>query len=75
MTSRFKVVLGSQSGHCCFEATVIDTSEPVMLNGKHYNGQFKAVCECMNMASAGVIAEALNAAWEGAPTTNENGPG
>lgn len=46
---RYRVIEGSQSSHCCFEWTVIDT----------YVG-FEAVCECFDEADAKMIAEALN---------------
>ena len=63
---RYEVRKGSQSGHCCFEATVVDTSQPEMIGGKQYadkNGpQFVAVCECYYMHEAEMIAAALNVA-------------
>ncbi len=58
--SRYKVVDGSQSGHCCFDATVVDTTQPVMIGGEHYNGQYEAVCECFDHSNAERIAAALN---------------
>lgn len=58
---RFKVIDGSQSCHCCFEFTVVDTSKPVMIGGKHYEGQFEPICECFERADADLIASALNA--------------
>jgi hypothetical protein len=57
---RYAVVGGSQSSHCCFAATVVDTAKPVMIHGEHYNGQFEAVCECFDDADADMIAAALN---------------
>ena len=61
---RFRVVDGSQSAHCCFAATVVDTTQPVMVGGEHYNEQFESVCECFKEDDAKKIAEALNAAEE-----------
>lgn len=61
MTVRYKVVDGSQSAHCCFVATVVDTSRPVIINGQHYKGEFEPVCECFDEADAGMICAALNA--------------
>jgi len=62
---RYVAVVGSTSGHCCFDATVWDTEKPVMIGGKHYehNGmlEFEAVCECFSMVEALRVAEALNA--------------
>lgn len=62
MDKRYKVVPGSQSRHCCFEATVVDTTKPVMINDEHYNGEFEPVCECFWPEDAEMIANALNAA-------------
>ena len=59
--TRYAVVQDSQSGHCCFSATVVDTSRPKMVHGKHYNGQFESVCECFEESEARMIAAALNA--------------
>jgi hypothetical protein len=61
---RFIVVDGSQSGHCCFQVTVVDTTKPVMIGGKHYNGEFEPMCECFDSEIAEAIAAALNAAEE-----------
>lgn len=57
---RYLVVKGSQSGHCCFEATVVDTTKPVMLGGKHYNNKFEPICECFSYSDARRIETALN---------------
>jgi len=56
MSERYKVVEGSESGHCCFEATVVDTQTP---NPMFYN---ELVCECFDMERAQKIADTLNAA-------------
>lgn len=53
---RYQVVEGSQSAHCCFEATVVDTTKPT-----GYNGQFEQVCECFEVSDARTICDALNA--------------
>ena len=54
MSERYKAVEGSESGHCCFDATVVDTQAP--------NPLFCWVCECFDMGNAQKIADALNAA-------------
>lgn len=65
-TTRFVVVEGSQSAHCCFDYTVVDTQRPVIIHGKQYidsrSGlpQFESLCECMNREDADAIASALN---------------
>lgn len=60
MTERYTVVEGSQSAHCCFAFTVVDTTKPVMVNGAQYKGQFEALCECWERSEADQIARALN---------------
>lgn len=57
---RFKVASDSQSGHCCFDYTVVDTNRPRLMHGKQYNMQFLAVCECFYEAEAEAIAAGLN---------------
>jgi len=61
MAGRYKVVSGSQSAHCCFDATVVDTTRPVMIHGEHYEGQFEPICECFDTDDAAAIADAMNA--------------
>jgi hypothetical protein len=64
---RYRVVLGSESGHCCFDATVVDTSRPE-LNGdgkpfKKYGSEelrYETICECFDADDASRIAAALN---------------
>lgn len=58
---RYKVVSGSQSAHCCFRFTVVDTTRPVMMRGQHYNDEFEPICECFEEADANQICAALNA--------------
>ncbi len=59
---RYKVVEGSQSSHCCFEATVVDTTKPTMIGGKQYGNQFDAVCECFTLEEAQLVCDSLNGA-------------
>lgn len=63
---RYQSIDKSQSGHCCFEATVVDTTKPEIVNGEHYRdreGRFRyeIVCECFSMKDAQLICDALNA--------------
>lgn len=67
MGARYKVVNYSQSAHCCFDATVVDTTKPMILGGEHYRNphgdlQYEAVCECFEKEDAEAIAKALNKA-------------
>lgn len=63
--NRYQVRYGSQSGHCCFEATVVDTTRPEIIGGKQYvdhrGPHFYEVCECLVREDAERIADALNA--------------
>lgn len=61
VSPRYKVIDDSQSGHCCFECTVVDTAQPYMIHGKHYNDQYESVCETFDRADADLICAALNA--------------
>jgi hypothetical protein len=57
MTSqRYQVVEGSQTSHCCFVATVVDTAKigPRVVD-------FEEVCECFEVEAAHRICKALNA--------------
>lgn len=66
MAKRYAIYGGSQSMHCCFEATVVDTSKPDIVSGKHYQGSdgqyhYEPVCECFTMDDAIKVCAALNA--------------
>ena len=65
METRYQIYNGSQSGHCCFEATVIDKTKPEIINGKHWkddSGQYHYanICECFSLEDAEMICQALN---------------
>lgn len=51
---RYEVIGGSVSGHCCFEASVIDTTNDKPLDDG-------IVCECFRPQDAERICAALNA--------------
>jgi len=62
---RYKALEGSESGHCCFEATVVDTQTPTFIGGQRYQGsdgepKCEQICECFDMADAERIAAAMN---------------
>ena len=61
---RYLVVEGSQTAHCCFTHTVVDTYKPEMVGGKPYvvGGvpRYEPVCECFDHPSARRIESALN---------------
>ena len=46
---RYKIIDESVSGHCCFEASVVDTETPLG----------RTICECFKRADAEKIAAAL----------------
>jgi hypothetical protein len=54
VNERFQVIEGSHSAHCCFDASVIDTSRPK-------DGPLsQCVCECFEEEDADLIARLLN---------------
>lgn len=57
---RFKVVRGSESGHCCFDWTVVDVEDLEQV-GKRFRPRW--VCECFEEKDAIRVAEALNFHW------------
>lgn len=57
--SKYKVIKGSDSAHCCFEYTVVDTYRLDEFNHKPIT-----VCECFEENDANLIAIALNFHWE-----------
>ena len=70
MADRYVVSPKSESAHCCFEATVVDTARPQYQDnaktvpfkdpeGKLY---YESICECFSVEDAESIAAALNAA-------------
>jgi hypothetical protein len=60
---RYKVIKESQSAHCCFEATVVDTHKLEMTlkdrDGLEYP-LYSQVCECFEIMDAHKICDALN---------------
>ena len=59
MTARFKVVSGSTTGHCCFDASVVDTVIEAMPENEHKPGAW-TVCECFAVSDAERICARLN---------------
>ena len=55
---RYKLIRGSESVHCCFDATVVDTHAPVIVEGKIVN--YTYVCECFDLEWAENICSLLN---------------
>ena len=53
--SRYMIVDGSGSGHCCFDATIVDTNR----KHPHYE-QGHWLCECFDLQDAELITETLN---------------
>lgn len=64
--ARYEIREGSQTAHCCFEATIVDTAQPVRLSidGELYapNGeqQYANICELLDRDYAQMICDALN---------------
>lgn len=64
MSKRYIIMESSKSAHCCFEATVMDSTKPEMIHGKHYEGvegkHYETICECFNIKEAQLVCDALN---------------
>jgi hypothetical protein len=56
MSHRYKIVQGSQSAHCCFGYTIVDTT--TVLTG--YKDDYEEICECFELQQAELICDALN---------------
>lgn len=69
--SRFFIVQGSESGHCCFQFSVADKAKPISYHGVPFlvDGlqQYETVCECFFKEHAELICDALNAKYPIAP--------
>jgi len=65
MSGRYVIYKGSSTGHCCFEATVMDSTKPTIIDGERREDsggkRYWPVCECLDMEDALRVAEALNA--------------
>jgi len=61
---RYKVVEGSESGHCCFDATVVDTEQPRFHYAPEHPQYMKQmglwICECFEVEEANMICDVLN---------------
>ena len=57
---RYKVINDSDSAHCCFEASVIDTQTPTISSPGITIKDYTSICECMDIAQAHFIAKILN---------------
>lgn len=62
---RYIIYEGSKSARCCFEATVMDSTKPEIIGGKHYEDyggkHYETVCECFSIEDAKLVCNALNA--------------
>lgn len=77
---RYITLKGSQSRHCCFAVTIIDTTKPEMIGEEYFRGSdgelsYEIVCECFDMENAEKICRALNAieSGNGSLSRDENG--
>ncbi len=63
--TRYRVVEGSQTAHCCFTHTVVDTTRPDLIGGEQYvderiGAYFEIICECFGVEDAENVTAALN---------------
>lgn len=65
-TERYKIIEFSQSAHCCFGYTVVDTSLPVIYGKEPFidtrtgEVRYESICECFSEEDAKLICDALN---------------
>lgn len=57
--SRYKIVKGSESAHCCFDYTIVD-SDTISMTYRDGSVDYKTMCECFDLEEAQVILDALN---------------
>jgi hypothetical protein len=62
---RYKIVEESQSSHCCFGYTIVDTSKPQIIGDTQWvkddgSLEWEGVCECFEKHQAELICNALN---------------
>lgn len=62
--SRYIILKGSASAHCCFKFSIMDTAKPLIIGGEHYEEdgvkQYESICECFFLNDAETICNALN---------------
>lgn len=58
--SRYIVEKGSDSGHCCFKWSVMDTHTKELINEETGKYQLKCMCECFEKEDAENICNLLN---------------
>ena len=63
---KYEIRKGSQSAHCCFQYTVVDTTTPLLKStgepilDSHGKPAFREICECFDREGAAQIRDALN---------------
>lgn len=60
MKERYKIVEGSESAHCCFDVTIVDTSRPESLTKEVSTPYYYNMAECFYKEDAVLIVNALN---------------
>lgn len=62
---KYKIVEGSQSCHCCFKYTIVDTTKPDIIGDTQWVNDdgslsWTQICECFHKEDAETICNALN---------------
>ena len=60
MKERYKIVEDSESGHCCFSATILDTHQPEDLTKDDGTPYYYNLAECFYSEDAELIVKALH---------------
>ena len=60
MKERYKIVEGSESAHCCFDATILDTHQPEDCTKADGTPYYYNLAECFHIEDATLIVNALH---------------
>lgn len=60
MKERYKIVEGSESAHCCFDATILDTHQPEDCTKADGTPYYYNLAECFYIEDATLIVNALH---------------
>ena len=60
MKERYKIVEGSESAHCCFSATILDTHQPEDCTNADGTPYYYNLAECFYIKDAENIVKALH---------------
>ena len=60
MRMRYKIRQGSQSAHCCFAFTIVDSENPEGFVDQYGYRHYDVICEAFEQSEAELVCAALN---------------